>query len=156
MRKSLAVLFLLSPLVCVANHQAHSAKPRPLALTHVTVIDTTGAPAKPDMTVAIVGDRIAEMGKSDEIRLPENAETLNATGKFLIPGLWDMHVHWYEKDYLPLFIANGVTGTRQMYGAPVFQQWRKEIEAGQLLGPHMLIASPIVDGTKPVGLVQSQ
>ena len=51
---------------------------------------------------------------------------------------------------MPLFIANGVTGTRQMYGVRMFQQWRKEIEAGQLLGPHMLIASPIVDGPKPV------
>jgi imidazolonepropionase-like amidohydrolase len=134
----------------MANHQTPSTKPRSLILTHVTVIDTTGGAAKPDMTVLIEGDRITEMAKSGEIRPPKNAETVNATGKFLIPGLWDMHVHWYEKDYLPLFIANGVTGTRQMYGVPIFQQWRKQIEAGQLLGPHMLIASPIVDGPKPV------
>ena len=150
MRKSLTLLFLLSPLFCLANHQAPSAKPGSLALTHITVIDTTGGPAKPDMTVVIAGNRIIEVAKSDEIRLPKNAETVNGHGKFLIPGLWDMHVHWYEKDYLPLFIANGVTGTRQMYGVPMFQQWRKEIEAGQLLGPHMLIPSPIVDGPKPV------
>jgi tetratricopeptide (TPR) repeat protein len=61
-----------------------------------------------------------------------------------------MHVHWYEKDYLPLFIANGVTGIRMMWGMPPHHQWRKAIEAGQLVGPHMLIASPIVDGPKPV------
>ena len=150
MRKRLTLLFLLWPLFSLAHQQTHNPKPRPLALTHVTVIDTTGAPAKPDMTVVIVGDRIAAVGKSGEIHPPKDAETVNATGKFLIPGLWDMHVHWYEKDYLPLFIANGVTGTRQMYGVPMFQQWRKEIEAGQLLGPRMLIASPIVDGPKPV------
>ena len=150
MRRNLTLLFLLSSLFCLASHQAPSAKPRSLALTHVTLIDTTGGPAKPDMTVVIAGNRIIEVAKSDQIRPPSNTETVNANGKFLIPGLWDMHVHWYEKDYLPLFIANGVTGTRQMYGAPVFKQWRKEIEAGELLGPHLLIPSPIVDGPKPV------
>ena len=150
MRRSLPLLFLLSPLFSLANHQTPSAQPGSLALTHVTVIDTTGGAAKPDMTVVIASNRIMTVAKSDEIRLPKNLDIVNANGKFLIPGLWDMHVHWYEKDYLPLFIANGVTGTRQMYGVPMFQQWRKEIEAGQLLGPHILIPSPIVDGPKPV------
>jgi len=102
------------------------------------------------MTVVIIGGRIAEIGNSEQVRTPKNLETVNAAGKFLIPGLWDMHVHWYDKDYLPLFIANGVTGVRQMFGAPEHYRWRKEIEAGRLLGPHMLIASPIVDGPKPV------
>ena len=124
MRRSLALLFLLSPFVCLSDQQTHSPMPMSLVFAHVSVIDTTGGPTQPDMTVVIVGDRIREMGKSGEIHIPENAETVNATGKFLIPGLWDMHVHWYEKDYLPLFIANGVTGTRQMYGVPLFQQWR--------------------------------
>ena len=150
MKKSFTLLVLLSPLVCLVAQQTPSTKPRSLVLTHVTVIDTTGGPAKVDMTVVITGDRIAEMGKSRATRPPKNAEIENGNSKFLIPGLWDMHVHWYDKDYLPLFIANGVTGTRQMYGVPMFQQWRKEIEAGQLLGPHMLIPSPIVDGPKPV------
>ncbi|HEV2297513.1 MAG TPA: amidohydrolase family protein [Candidatus Acidoferrales bacterium] len=121
-----------------------------LVITHVTVIDATGAPARPDTTVVITGGRITEMGESNEIRPPKNAEIVNATRKFLIPGLWDMHVHWYEKDYLPLFIANGVTGIRIMWGMPINHQWGKEIEAGQLLGPHMLIASTPVDGPKPV------
>ena len=150
MKKSFTLLVLLSPLVCLVAQQTPSTKPRSLVLTHVTVIDTTGGPAKVDMTVVITGDRIAEIGKSRATRTPKNAEIVNGNSKFLIPGLWDMHVHWYDKDYLPLFIANGVTGTRQMYGVPMFQQWRKEIEAGQLLGPHMLIPSPIVDGPKPV------
>src|SRR5215469_7863336 len=150
MRRSLTLLFLLSSLFCLASHQAPSAKPGSLTLTHVTVIDTSGGPAKSDMTVVIAGDRIIEVAKSDQIGKPKNAEVVNANGKFLIPGLWDMHVHWYEKNYLPLFIANGVTGTRQMYGVPMFQQWRKQIEAGELLGPHILIPSPIVDGPKPV------
>jgi len=149
-RRYLALLLLPVPLFCLAHDQTPGVKPGVLVLTHVTVIDTTGGPAKPDMTVVIAGNRIVELGKSNKIRVPKNAQAVNATGKFLIPGLWDMHVHWYEKNYLPLFIANGVTGTRQMYGVPMFQQWRKQIEAGELLGPRILIPSPIVDGPKPV------
>jgi hypothetical protein len=148
--KTLTLLLVLLPLFSMPGQQAPGANQGSLALTHVTVIDTIDGVTKPDMTVVIAGERIIGMAKSGEIRLPENAQTVNAAGKFLIPGLWDMHVHWYEKDYLPLFIANGVTGTRQMYGVPMVQQWRKQIEAGQLLGPRMLIPSPIVDGPKPV------
>ena len=148
--RNLTLLCLFAPALFLASPRGPSSTPQPLVLTHVTVIDTTGAPAQPDMTVVIIGDRIQGIAKSDTIRPPKNAETVDATGKFLIPGLWDMHVHWYDKDYLPLFIANGVTGVRQMFGAPEHYQWRKEIEAGRLMGPHMLIASPIVDGPKPV------
>ena len=84
------------------------------------------------------------MEKSGKIHAPKDARVVDATGKFLIPGLWDMHVHWYDKDYLALFIANGVTGVRVMSGAaPIHYEWRKEVEQGSLLGPRMLIASPI-------------
>ena len=148
--RNLTLLCLLAPSLYLAGQQGPSSTPQSLVFTHVTVIDTTAANAKPDMTVVIVGDRIREIANSETIRPAKNAEIVDATGKFLIPGLWDMHVHWYDKDYLPLFIANGVTGVRQMFGAPEHYQWRKEIEAGQLVGPHMLIASPIVDGPKPV------
>ena len=150
MRKGLTLLLVLSPLLCAVNQPTLSARPKSLVLTHVTVIDATGAAAKPDMTVVIKDARILEIGKSGQVHPPEHAETVNAAGKFLIPGLWDMHVHWYDKDYLPLFIANGVTGVRMMWGVPSHHQWRKAIEAGQLVGPHMLIASPIVDGPNPV------
>src|SRR4030095_5166869 len=64
--------------------------------------------------------------------------------------LWDMHIHWYDRDYLSLFIANGVTGVRQMWGMPQHHTWRKAIESGTLLGPRMVIASPILDGPNPV------
>ena len=148
--RNLTLLCLLAPSLYLAGQQGPSSTPQSLVFTHVTVIDTTAANAKPDMTVVIVGDRIREIANSETIRPAKNAEIVDATGKFLIPGLWDMHVHWYDKDYLPLFIASGVTGVRQMFGAPEHYQWRKEIEAGQLVGPHMLIASPIVDGPKPV------
>jgi imidazolonepropionase-like amidohydrolase len=124
--------------------------PQPLVFTHVTIIDATGAPAQSDRTVVIRGDRITEIDKSGTVHAPAGAHVVDATGKFLIPGLWDMHVHWLHKDYLPLFIANGVTGIRIMWGAPLHHQWRREIAQGTLLGPRLAIASPIVDGPKPI------
>lgn len=101
------------------------------------------------MTVVITGDRITDLGESGSIGVPKGAQVVDATGKFLIPGLWDMHVHWYDTDYLPIFIANGVTGIRVMWGFPINHKWRKEIDAGRLLGPRLVIASAIVDGPKP-------
>ena len=83
------------------------------------------------------------------------ARIIDATGQFLIPGLWDMHVHsafgnWFPggRDViLPLFIANGVTGVRDMGGdLPVLMGWRTAIPAGPLVGPRMIVAGPMLDG----------
>jgi hypothetical protein len=151
MRKTFVLSLTLFVLAASpAAKQSSNANQRPLVFTHVTVIDATGGPAHRETTVVITGDRISEIGNSGKIRMPKNSQVVNATGKFLIPGLWDMHVHWYDKAYLPLFIANGVTGIRIMFGESIHHEWRKEIEAGQLLGPRLLIASPIVDGPKPL------
>lgn len=129
--------------------RAPADEPTPLVLTHVTLIDMTSEAAKPDMTVIISGNRIQQVGKSRSTPIPKYAEVVDANGRYMIPGLWDMHIHWYEQDYLGLFIANGVTGVRIMSGQPLHYEWRKEIEAGRLLGPRMMIASEIVDGPKP-------
>ena len=129
--------------------QGPITKPRTLAITHATIIDATGGPVLPDSTVLIVGDRIADIGSSHTLRIPKGAEVLDGTGKFLIPGLWDMHVHLDHVEYLPLFIANGVTGVRVMWGDPDHQRWRKDIATGKLVGPRMMIGSPIIDGPNP-------
>jgi Amidohydrolase family len=122
----------------------------PLALTHVTVIDVTGGPVRRDTTVLITGDRITAIGDSASISVPADAKEVDATGKFLIPGLWDMHVHWYVRDTFTLFTANGVTGVRQMFGNSDLLRWRDQIAKGSLLGPRMVVASPIIDGPEPV------
>lgn len=142
------LIFLLLVLSC-ANRVAR-AQGESIALTHATVIDGTGARSQTDITLLITGGRIAAMGRSATLHPPRDATVVDATGKYVIPGLWDMHVHWYAKPYLPLFIANGVTGVRMMMGLPLHHEWRKEIEAGTLLGPRLYIASAIVDGPKPV------
>src|SRR3984893_11355161 len=129
-----------------------------VAITHVTIIDTTGAPPKPDMTVILKDQRIVKLGKSDAVPAPAGARLVDASGKYLIPGLWDMHVHevfgdWIprnEKVVPPLFVANGITGVRDMGGdLDVLKVWRAEIAAGRLLGPRMIIAGPMLDGPVP-------
>lgn len=136
----------------ILNLSAPNSRSRPLVFTHVTIIDVTGAPVKSDMTVVIDGNRISELGPSTTMRVPQDAQVVDATGKFLLPGLWDMHVHWsgYDKAFLQLFPVNGVTGVRIMWGAPSHFAWRKEVEEGTLLGPRMAIAGSILDGPKPI------
>ena len=121
-----------------------------VAITNVTVIDATGAPAQPDMTVVVQGDRIAALGASRQVPVPPGAAVVDGAGKFLIPGLWDMHVHTYDQSWLTLFLANGVTGVRVMKGEPNHPRWRQDIQAGTFLGPRMVIASNLIDGPDPI------
>lgn len=76
---------------------------------------------------------------------------MGATGKFLIPGLWDMHVHIQETERsFPMFIANGVTGVRNMGGnMEKLFQWREEVTSGKILGPRIVTCGPVVDGPQP-------
>jgi imidazolonepropionase-like amidohydrolase len=129
-----------------------------LAITHVNVIDASGSPLQPGMTVVVEDGRIVALGKSEALKPPAGAKTVDATGKYLIPGLWDMHVHtvfgdWLPRDekvVLPLFVANGITGVRDMGGdLDVLIEWRAAIAAGRLLGPRMIIAGPMLDGPVP-------
>src|SRR5207249_6309134 len=109
-------------------------------------------PARFDQTVLISGNRIKAIGPDAEAGLRPGAQVVEASGKYLIPGLWDMHSHvtGFGLTSLPLYLANGVTGIRDM-GAERFataKAWRDSIAAGQLLGPRMRIASPIVENAR--------
>lgn len=121
-----------------------------LAITQANVIDGAGTPLRTNMTLIIADERIRSIGPSTQLHPPADAVVLEAKGKFVIPGLWDMHVHWYESESLPLFIANGVTGIRMMLGVPEHHEWRSKIETGKLLGPRMWIAGMVIDGPRPI------
>jgi hypothetical protein len=125
-----------------------AAKRSVIAFVGVTVIDTTGGPPRPDQTVVVEGDRIIGLGGRRDVRVPHGATVVDGTGRFLIPGLCDMHVHSdvYESIIPPLYIANGITTVREMSGADHLHRWRDQVEAGSLLGPRSIIASPLIDG----------
>jgi hypothetical protein len=129
-----------------------------LAITHVTVIDATGSAPQADMTVVIADQHIAAVGPSKTINVPRNAEILDATGKFLIPGLVDMHVHLTgsgepagsREFILPLLIANGITTVRDMGGyLESLIPLRRDIEQGKRVGPQIFFAGPYLDGSPP-------
>lgn len=157
--KRLSLWFLLFSLFGAAVPlSTRQPAPTLLAIIHVTVIDATGAEAAPDQTVIIKGDRISSMGKTGEVAIPNDASTVDASGKFLIPGLWDMHVHTLQEGrpelFFPLFIASGVTGVRDMGSPPHelrgIRRLREQIEEGKLLGPRIVAAGPLVDGPSPM------
>jgi imidazolonepropionase-like amidohydrolase len=149
--RHLAVLCLacLVPLVSAAQSKQFVSKP--LEITDVTVIDTTGAPSKPGQTVVVEGNRISQVGDEKKVHAPKGAQVVSAHGLYVIPGLWDMHVHIWETDRtFPMFIANGVLGVRNMGGhLDVLKRWRSQVVSGELLGPHMVISGPLVDGLNP-------
>ena len=149
--KTIARLSLILFCSSLLLAQQRASSTQVLVFTHVTVIDATGAEAKPDMTVVIRDGRIAELGISGKIRPPKGARVVDASGKFLIPGLWDMHVHqWNKEAFFPLFIANGVTGVRDMFSPlPQIKQWRADVAAGTTIGPHIVAAGILVDGPTP-------
>jgi imidazolonepropionase-like amidohydrolase len=153
MRISLLVLLLLFlplPGPSLAQRKQES-QPRPYAFTHVTIIDATGAPAQPDMTLVVMGTHLGALGKYGKVHIPSNAQVIDATGKFLIPGLWDMHAHTTDDWFLPLYLANGITGVRDMGNdSEAEMQLRRKWADSPTISPRLVSAGPIVDGPHPV------
>ncbi|MCE7008911.1 amidohydrolase [Kibdelosporangium philippinense] len=117
-------------------------------LTGGTLIDGTGAPATKDTTIVLLGDQIAWTGPPAQLPHADGARVLDIRGKYVIPGLWDMHTHdgVDETMTLPLHIVNGVTSAREMWGFDATHRVRDRINRGKLLGPRFTIASPVIDG----------
>ncbi len=138
----------------------------PLAITHVTIVNPQGPPQH-DMTVVVSAGVIEWIGSSADRKRPPHKNELDfdARGKFLIPGLWDMHTHvagisadpsWSKDVLLPLLVANGITGIRDMGGdLRALQEWRREIASGALLGPQTVAAGPMLVPAPPPGKAKS-
>ncbi|WP_394362412.1 amidohydrolase family protein [Amycolatopsis sp. SB7-3] len=123
-----------------------------VVLAHVTLIDGTGSAPRRDVSVVLVGDRIAWVG-SGPVPETSGARVIDGRGKYLIPGLWDMHTHGADLEDIvpPLHLAHGVTGVREMWGYAENRATKGRIDRGELLGPRVVLASGIVDG--PVTLL---
>ncbi len=153
---AIASCLLLTP-ISVAQGQS---PPVSIVIIHATVINPSTFSVLTNRTVVIASDQITSVSDAAKFRLPKNARVIDATGQYLIPGLWDMHVHsafgdWFpggREIILPLFIANGVTGVRDMGGdIPVLMEWREDVADGKIIGPRMVISGPMLDGYLPNG-----
>src|SRR5262245_7467765 len=144
-----AVWFVL---LAVCSGERGSAVTPPLAIVGVTVIGGADAQPAPDRTVLVSRDRITIVGDAATTTVPEGARVVDGRGKFLVPGFWDMHVHGTAIPSFPLlFVANGVTGVRDMFGpldevGPV----RDAIASGARIGPRIVAAGRIIDGPNPL------
>ncbi|MEM1180829.1 MAG: amidohydrolase family protein [Acidobacteriota bacterium] len=147
-----AVLFLLAAAVLSAPKPPKPHAAEALAIDRVNVVDVRTGTLRTEQTVLIDGGRIEAVGPTG-FEIPSHYRRLDADGRFLIPGLLDMHAHWVTslapQVTMPLFLAHGVTGIRELGGDPSFATkalWRDEVNAGRLLGPRTLsIASRVVN-----------
>ncbi|HLK04366.1 MAG TPA: amidohydrolase family protein [Candidatus Acidoferrum sp.] len=157
-RRQVAALFLFTFAAFCLLGACKQPQSTVLAIAHVTVIDMTGTAPAPDQTVLIDKEKIVALGSSSSISIPYGAKTIEGRGKFLIPGLNDMHVHLTGAGepngshdfFLPLLLANGITSVRDMGGyLDYLIPLRKEIEEGKRLGPRIVFAGPYLDGDPP-------
>lgn len=139
-------------LFCFALSAVRTAATPPpkIAITHVTVIDVRAGTIKKDMTVLIVRGRISAVraAKEKESLPTKEIEVIDGQGKYLIPGLWDMHAHTDGDDrVLRLFTAYGITGVRDMAGdAAKLADARRRITSGELTGPRLVFSGPMLEG----------
>jgi imidazolonepropionase-like amidohydrolase len=146
-RRRMLISFLMA-LNLILRTAAAQEKPSDLIITHVNVVDTRGGQLLRDMTVVIHGDRITKITKTGP-NLFHSGTNFDARGKFMIPGLWDMEVHlsWTTNSALPVLIANGVTGVRDMGGRTLeLENWRSRIAARVLIGPTIVQVGPMLNG----------
>lgn len=154
MRIAINLLLLLTSVHSLAQEDKGSYT----VLKHVNIIDVNGSPIQTDMAVTINGNRISSIEKTSKARYPQNALIIDAKNKFLIPGLWDMHVHVFnnvskrppDTNDFSMYIANGVTGIREMWtkmeSMPEVNRWRKQAYEFPGTVPRIGAVGTMVDG----------
>ena len=144
----LAVL-LLAGVRSAWGQAARGASP-PIAITHVNVVDVARGTVRLDETVIVRGTHIEAVGPAARVAVPRGARRVDGRRRFLIPGLWDMHVHTVMPGgagVLALYPASGVTGIRDMAGDwETVVRWRGEIARGERWGPRVVASGPYIEG----------
>ncbi|MFN2474956.1 MAG: hypothetical protein ABR526_01265 [Chthoniobacterales bacterium] len=158
----LAALRSVSSLLAGQAPAVSEAHPRPtMAIENTANVDVVNGCVTGARTVLINDGVVTAIGDTGGVEIPSNAVRVDATGRYVMPGLVDMHVHLFNNDSrrapnewtFPLFIANGVTGVREMSCTPgemqTVQGWRGTTDRGDLIAPHILAAGVAVQGTLP-------
>jgi Amidohydrolase family len=143
--------------VCLTALAAASAAPRlqaqstAIAITHANIVDVVAGRTSDDQTIIIDGSRIRAILPPGATKLAPGTRIVDATGKFVIPGLWDMHVHatgdGIDRLFLPLLVANGITGVREMFGTFAwYDSARARAARGAFVAPRIIGSGHILDG----------
>ena len=118
-------------------------------VSNVTLIDGTGKAAQPNMRVTIANGRIESVEPQESRVTDDNGAVIDGAGKFLMPGLWDSHVHLVDvgEEAIPALLAYGITSVRDMGGDPsTLQTWRRRIERDEMRGPRIRFCGPMLEG----------
>lgn len=132
-----------------------------LVIHDATLIDAAAGKARPWQSIAISGDTIVAVGPAEALARRYQAKArIDARGRYVMPGLWDMHVHFgggpdlveENKNLLPVYVAYGITTVRDCAAdiSDAVYRWRDEIAAGTLLGPTIFTSGPKLEGYKPL------
>ena len=149
MRLSLIVLLLLG---CCWGRAGRAQKlPAPIAITNVTVLPMSRQAVLPGQTVLIEQGKIQKIGPVGQLKIPANAVVVNGKGKYLLPGLVDMHAHLPGAEgtrhslgnYFALNLASGVTGLRSMRGDASHLRWRDSLRRSSAPASHLYLATPV-------------
>jgi hypothetical protein len=133
---------------------ARMAPARILAITGATLDDSTGAPPVKDSVILIENGVIKAVGPRSQVRIPKDVTILDASGKYAVPGLWDMHAHYEQVEWGPIYLAAGVTSVRDVGNEFDFiRTVHDELDRKQnpAIGPHLEFAG-VIDGTGPISL----
>ena len=142
--RSLLAVFCLTTFL---SAQSKSVPPESLLFTNVNVVDTLYGRVQPNMTVLVEQGHIRSIAHIGLFATGRGLRVINAAGKYLMPGLWDMHAHtaerrvmWSDKVLYPLYLANGVTAIRDMGGDPaLLAERRQTLDRGEIAGPHIFV-----------------
>ncbi len=145
-KSSFVILLLIIPITSFCQIRNHDG-----LITNVNIVDLNTGKILKNKTIAIDSDRISDI-YDKEITGSTATTVIDGKGKYLIPGLWDMHAHykWSHVDLDPLLIANGITGVREMWGdMPAFVDVPKRSQQEGLLSPDVYLSGDLIDGNPP-------
>lgn len=143
---------------CFSTLPSPSAMATVVAIKNVNVIGMNPNVSKKlrkRQTVVIEDGKVVALGKANQVKVPSGAEVINGRGKYLLPGLYDMHAHgedvlalpedFSEQDLYSLYLANGITGIYDPWGFKQAFKWRQAINRGRVIGPRLYFSSPGVN-----------
>ena len=148
--RQLCIFVLLLNLTACSRTEPTKIIEADIAITNTNVIAMTDDSVQSRQSVFVQDGKIIAIGHADALAPAASMTVIDGSGKFLIPGLADMHVHAWNDSELVLYVANGVTLVRNMWGEAPTLEIRDRINAGETLGPRIVTAGRLTDGDPPI------